>query len=226
MTTKGFKRGPLPVDESFKGESTMYVLNTYDGAMRVYELAKLQQDAEKEKKFLRDAKIIRGYLIRDRLNNLSAEELKELYENRVPEEDYSEKLLLEFFTKKATERDDLLWAYNTNVWENVEVILERKIKKMFKSFESWEEILEDEPVGSKVCKLIVENMIPKIRTLGQLLETLKLNKQNITQTEVKRANKAAMLEIASTIRITKEEKKIYGDEFEIKDDKVILKNWK
>jgi len=225
MGKKSYQRGPLPVGESFKGETTKYVLNAYDGAMKFFEITKQQDGSDKQKKALRDAKIIRNYLVKERLSTLSVGELKKLYEQRKPG-DESEQILLELFAKKAVKGDDLIWAYNTNLWDHIEVRLQKKMKKTFTTFEAWEEILEDESVGSQICKLAVEKLIPKANTLGKLLSALHLNKQNILQSDVKNANKAELLEKVSTIRISKEEAKIYKDEFEVKDGTPILKKWK
>ncbi len=60
MKKTKYKKGLMPIGESFKGESTKYVLGVYDGAMKEVAMAILQENERKEKMLMREAKIIRN----------------------------------------------------------------------------------------------------------------------------------------------------------------------
>lgn len=210
------KQKRLTTKHMLKDETIDYVFDVYEGAMNT---AKASETEQNKKKFLREATILRNYLIRDRLPELPIQEIKFLYETR--NERDSAQLLLELFAKNATTKEDLIWAYNEN-FEEIDTIIKRKLKKLKAD---WFEITEEAIKGSRICYLCVEQMIAEAKTLGDIIFALEANKRDLTNKDIKKQNQEVLLEKAPNMRITQSERQELHDEFIIKNGKIKLTNW-
>lgn len=208
-------------------QKTKELLETYDGLMTTISLC--EDSNQHKKKFEKEARSLERFL-KEHLMKLPDYEIEALY-NQTDDYEGSSLVLLNAYAKKC-QNEKLVWTYNENQTKNEEVdkIVKKRLKKHVKTIVEWYDIVDKAQKGSRISYYGIEQMIPLVKCLSDLLFTLQLNKESLTNTKKREENHALLMAKVETVRIWKYEEKELKDQFEWEKTptgrKLKLRYWK
>ncbi len=208
-------------------QKTEELLETYDGLMTTIDLC--EDSNPHKKKFEKEAQSLERFL-KEHLMKLPDYEIEALY-NQTDDYEGSALILLKTYAKKCP-NEKLVWTYNENKTNNEDIdkIVEKRLKKHVKTIVEWHDIVDDSPKGSRISYYGIKQMIPLVKCLSDLLFTLQLNKESLTNVKKKEENHALLMAKVETVKILKREKKEFAEEIEWEETptgkKLKLRCWK